>query len=99
MSGKIKVLMVDDEERFRETTEKILRKKGFDTILAATGEQALDKLAQSPDVVVLDVKMPGMDGHQVLRGNKRKESGYAGHHAHRPRQETFGTNRTGAGGI
>lgn len=72
MSDKIKVLMVDDEERFRETTEKILRKKGFDTILAATGEQALDKLAQSPDVVVLDVKMPGMDGHQVLREIKER---------------------------
>ena len=67
MTDKIKVLMVDDEDRFRETTEKILRKKGFDTVMAANGEEALKKMGEHPDVVVLDVKMPGMDGHQVLR--------------------------------
>ncbi len=73
MSSKIKVLMVDDEDRFRETTEKILRKKGFETVMAATGEEALTKLSEHPDVVVLDVKMPGMDGHQVLREIKAKK--------------------------
>ena len=71
MNDKIKVLMVDDEDRFRETTEKILRKKGFETIMAATGEEALGKMGEYPDVVVLDVKMPGMDGHQVLRELRR----------------------------
>ncbi len=73
MTDKIKVLMVDDEERFRATTEKLLNKKGFHTILAATGEEALGKLGEHPDVVVLDVKMPGMDGHQVLREIKAKK--------------------------
>jgi len=73
MSSKIKVLMVDDEDRFRETTEKILRKKGFETVMAATGEEALTKLSEHPDVVVLDVKMPGMDGHQVLQEIKAKK--------------------------
>jgi len=67
MGEKIKVLMVDDEAQFRKTTEKILSKKGFETILAADGEEALEKLAQQPDVVILDIKMPGMDGHAVLR--------------------------------
>jgi DNA-binding response OmpR family regulator len=66
MSEKIKVLMVDDEAQFRKTTEKILNKKGFTTILAGDGEEAIEKLDENPDVIILDIKMPGMDGHQVL---------------------------------
>lgn len=66
MSGKIKVLMVDDEAPFRKTTEKILSKKGFETIMAADGREALEKLDQNPDVIILDIRMPGMDGHAVL---------------------------------
>ncbi|WP_319584128.1 response regulator [uncultured Pseudodesulfovibrio sp.] len=69
---KIKVLMVDDEERFRTTTAKILARKGFDTILAASGEEALEKLADKPDVVILDVKMGGLDGHETLKLIKAK---------------------------
>ncbi|WP_319759692.1 response regulator [Maridesulfovibrio sp.] len=64
--NKIKVLMVDDEERFRNTTAKILSRKGFETILAESGEEALEKMGENPDVVILDVKMGGMDGHQTL---------------------------------
>ncbi|MBF0227075.1 MAG: response regulator [Desulfobacterales bacterium] len=71
MDKKIKVLMVDDEEQFRETTNKILKKRGFDTILAANGEEAIKKLVENPDVVILDVKMPGMDGHQALKEIKK----------------------------
>lgn len=66
MKQPIKVLMVDDEKRFRETTRKILERNGFQTILAENGEQALKCLDQSPDVAVLDIRMPGMDGHEVL---------------------------------
>jgi CheY-like chemotaxis protein len=69
---KIKVLMVDDEERFRTTTAKILARKGFDTILAASGEEALERLAEKPDVVILDVKMGGLDGHETLKLIKDK---------------------------
>jgi CheY-like chemotaxis protein/predicted transcriptional regulator len=69
---KIKVLMVDDEERFRTTTAKILARKGFNTILAASGEEALQKLAEKPDVVILDVKMGGLDGHETLKLIKDK---------------------------
>jgi CheY-like chemotaxis protein len=72
MNDRIKVLMVDDEDQFRATTQKILVRKGFDTLLAADGEEALEKLKEGPDVVVLDVKMPGMDGHTVLREIKSK---------------------------
>ena len=72
MSRKIKILMVDDEAQFRSTTERILTRRGFQTILAASGEEALEKLDQRPDVVVLDVKMPGMDGHQTLKEIKKR---------------------------
>ncbi|MBG0788929.1 MAG: response regulator [Desulfovibrionaceae bacterium] len=70
--AKIKVLMVDDEERFRVTTSKILDRKGFDTILAASGEEALEKMVENPDVVILDVKMGGLDGHETLKLIKAK---------------------------
>lgn len=73
MSKQIKVLMVDDEKRFRDTTRRILMKKGFDTILADSGEQALEKIEQEPDVVILDIKMPGIDGHEALAEIKKRK--------------------------
>lgn len=72
MSKKIKVLMVDDEEQFRSTTKKILNRRGFETVLAGSGEEAVEKLTENPDVVVLDIKMPGMDGHQALKEIKKR---------------------------
>jgi len=67
MAQKIKVMMVDDEPRFRETASTLLRKKGFETTIAGSGEEAISILAKTPhDVVVLDVKMEGMDGHVAL---------------------------------
>lgn len=66
MDKKIKVLMVDDEAQFRTTTNKILTRRGFDTIMAESGEQAIEQLVENPDVIILDIKMPGMDGHQTL---------------------------------
>lgn len=67
MTQKIRVLMVDDEEKFRATVGKILRRRGFETTMAGTGEEALAILTEKPhDVVVLDIKMPGMDGHEAL---------------------------------
>ncbi len=67
MAEKISVLMVDDEAQFRETTAKILRKRGFDAAMAESGEAAVEILQKTPkDVVVLDIKMPGIDGHEAL---------------------------------
>jgi len=73
MSKTIKVLMVDDEEQFRSTTRKILEKKGFETILAADGPEAIERLDAAPDVIILDIRMPGMDGHAVLAEIKKRE--------------------------
>jgi DNA-binding response OmpR family regulator len=67
MAKKIKVLMVDDEERFRSTTSKILGRKGYEVAIAGSGEEALDILKKTThDVVVLDIKMPGLSGEEVL---------------------------------
>ena len=71
MSSTKKVLMVDDEEQFRTTTKKLLNRRGFETILAGSGEEAIEKLKENPDVVILDIKMPGMDGHQALKEIKK----------------------------
>jgi len=67
MGDKIRVLMVDDEEQFRASTSKILTRKGYETTMAASGEEALRILREKPqDVIILDIKMPGMGGHEAL---------------------------------
>lgn len=70
---KPKMMLVDDEERFLSTTRKLLEKKGFDVSTASSGGKALEVLRQHPvHVVILDVKMPGMDGVATLREIKRQ---------------------------
>ena len=67
MSEEIKVLVVDDEERFRTTLAKLLTAKGMTVSVAGGGEEALEILRATPhDSVLLDVKMPGMSGQQTL---------------------------------
>jgi DNA-binding response OmpR family regulator len=62
------VLVADDEARIRDIVRGYLESDGFDVVLAGDGEEAL-RLARErrPDVVVLDVTMPGLDGIEVLR--------------------------------
>ena len=70
---KMKMMLVDDEERFLSTTKKLLEKKGYDAVTASSGAEALEKIrSQNIDVVILDVKMPGMDGIATLREIKRQ---------------------------
>ena len=65
---KISLLIVDDEERFLSTTQKLLEKKGIRTFTANSGNAGYEVLESHPvDVVVLDVKMPGMSGMGVLK--------------------------------
>ncbi len=69
--GKMKILLVDDEERYLQTTRKLIEKKGYEVLTALSGEEALEKLKpQNVHVVILDVKMPGMDGNQTLKAIK-----------------------------
>ena len=66
---RINVLLVDDETPFVETMTKRLTKRDLNIIAAFSGEEALKQLTKHNDVevVILDVKMPGMDGIQTLR--------------------------------
>jgi DNA-binding NtrC family response regulator len=70
---KFRILVVDDEDDFRETIVKRLKGRNLDTIGVASGEEAL-KIMESEnfDVVVLDVRMPGMDGIEALKEMKKK---------------------------
>ena len=68
---KLKIMLVDDEERFLKTTSKLIGKKGYEVLTAQSGEEALEKLKmQNVHVVILDVKMPGMDGNTTLKAIK-----------------------------
>ena len=70
---KMKIMLVDDEERFLATTQKLLTQKGFETATATSGLEALNILERSNfHVVILDVKMPGMDGNETLKKIKAR---------------------------
>lgn len=67
------VLLVDDEEEFLETLVKRMKKRNVNATGVKSGEEALELLDQHPvDVVVLDVRMPGMDGIEALKEIKRR---------------------------
>ena len=69
------ILVVDDELNQRLLYEQGLRDDGYNVILASDGEGALDKVQESrPDLVVLDIAMPGMDGREVLERILERDS-------------------------
>jgi CheY-like chemotaxis protein len=68
MGSRKKALIVDDEEDFLYVLGKRLDSAGFDVVAARTGQEALDIFDSArPDLVLLDVMMPGMGGLDVLR--------------------------------
>lgn len=72
MSG-MKLLMVDDETDFLETLIKRMKRRNVDVHGVDSGEKALEWLGIHPvDVVILDVRMPGMDGIETLRAIKAR---------------------------
>jgi two-component system NtrC family sensor kinase len=68
-----RILIVDDERQNRQVLEVMLSPEGFHLLTAASGEEALAMVAQQPpDLILLDIMMPGMDGYQVtakIKGN------------------------------
>jgi DNA-binding NtrC family response regulator len=65
--AEVRILVVDDEYLIRWTLQQNLEKEGYEVFLAETGEEALEKVKEgAPDLVLLDIKLPGMDGYQVL---------------------------------
>jgi len=70
-----RLMLVDDEAAFIEAISKRLKKRNFNVEMANSGIEALEKLNEGsfdPEVVILDVKMPGMDGIETLEEIKRK---------------------------
>jgi DNA-binding NtrC family response regulator len=65
--SEARILVVDDEYLIRWTLQQNLEKQGYEVILAETGEEALEKVKEeAPDLALLDIKLPGMDGYEVL---------------------------------
>jgi two-component system alkaline phosphatase synthesis response regulator PhoP len=64
---KKKILLVDDEQDIVEFLEYNLRQEGFEVITAYNGKEAISKLSQKPDLIILDVLMPEMDGYATCK--------------------------------
>ncbi|MEO2132079.1 MAG: response regulator transcription factor [Microbacterium sp.] len=70
-----RILVVDDDEEIRAMLDSTLRFSGFEVTQASTGADAIASLASSPpDVVVLDVMMPGVDGFEVVQLIRRRDA-------------------------
>lgn len=74
MSGKKKVFLVDDEKTLVKALKFNLEKEGFQVEEAFDGEEALEKVFKvNPDIIILDLMLPGLDGFEVCREIRKKE--------------------------
>jgi len=70
-----KILVVDDEQSMTQFLSIVLRKEGYQVVTVNNGKEALDKVrGETFDVVITDIKMPGMDGIQLLTGIKKHDA-------------------------
>ena len=68
-----KILLVEDNEMNRDMLSRRLLKKGFDVVMAVDGEQALEMArAQAPDLILMDISLPGLDGWEATRRLKAR---------------------------
>src|SRR6056297_2466329 len=69
------ILIVDDEESIRQSLEGILKDEGFKTTFAANGGECLETMnSEDPDLILLDIWMPGIDGLETLKKIKMSRS-------------------------
>ena len=74
MAG-VKIMVVDDDSNICELLRLYLEKEGFEAVIASNGQKALDMFdAEKPDLMLLDVMMPQLDGWQVCREIRKKSS-------------------------
>lgn len=72
MERRAKILLVDDDPDFVEATKVVLESRPYEVITALSGEEGLQKArAEKPDLVLLDIMMPGIDGFQVCQQLKK----------------------------
>jgi len=72
--ARIKILLVDDEVTFANNMSRLLAKRGYEVAVVHTGEEALRKVEEDEvDVVILDLKMPGMGGLDTLKILKKRK--------------------------
>jgi DNA-binding NtrC family response regulator len=70
----MKVLIIDDERQIRETLEMVLLEKGHEVAMAEDGREGIEAIRRErPDVVILDIRLPGMNGIDVLRKIKERD--------------------------
>ncbi|HYV18857.1 MAG TPA: sigma-54 dependent transcriptional regulator [Verrucomicrobiae bacterium] len=70
-----RILVIDDEEAIRKSLRMVLEYEGYDMIEAASGPEGIETLRrESPDAVLLDIKMPGMDGMEVLQQARARDA-------------------------
>ena len=75
MAQKYRLLLVDDEVSIRKVIGERLRSKGFDVLLAENGEEGLTKAQQEkPDLIILDIMLPKINGYEVCTILKREPS-------------------------
>jgi two-component system chemotaxis response regulator CheY len=73
-----RVLVVDDDKGIREFVRTVLSDEGYDVAEATDGQQALDRVAQRrPDVILLDMRMPVMDGWEFARTYRERPGPHA----------------------
>jgi DNA-binding response OmpR family regulator len=73
LTARRKILIVDDDPNVCEFLSEALKDAGYDTLTARDGREGLEKaLFAGPDLILLDIKMPGMDGWQVLSCLRRE---------------------------
>ena len=67
-----KIMVVDDDEGILNLLKRFLVSLGYEAILADSGEEALQRMNEKPEIVILDIMMPGMNGFQVLEKIKEQ---------------------------
>ena len=66
--GKVRILVVDDEPRYVWTIQVNLEARGYEVLVAGDGQRAVELVVtEEPDLIVLDIRMPGLDGYEVCR--------------------------------
>jgi two-component system KDP operon response regulator KdpE len=66
-AASLKVIVVDDEPPIRKLLRMGLATQGYETIEAPTGKIALERMVQNPDIIILDLGLPDIQGHELLR--------------------------------